>query len=67
MNTLLLCAVVQKGDYIGLQLLAPLDSQWTPEMELVFTLEHPSRILPHLALEVSADGYSWVSFYSRSC
>lgn len=52
--------VVQKGDYIGLGLLSPLDSRWLPEISLHFMLEDIELIAHGLVVEVSSDGYNWV-------
>ena len=54
-------AAIKKGDYIGLDLLAQLDVDARKEVDLHFLLEHSDIVIDLLRLEVSIDGYNWVS------
>lgn len=53
--------IVRKDDYIGLDLLAPLDIEVSEHADLHFILEHSEDIVSYLRVEVSLDGYTWLS------
>lgn len=52
---------VEKDDYVGLALVRGLDQIWTPKVTLHFLLGGIEAIAPGLLIEVSVDGYTWVS------
>lgn len=55
-------AVAKSGDYVGLGLIRPLDPVWTPSIVVHFIFEDVEKFLPSLEVQVSSDGYNWVSF-----
>lgn len=56
----LIGTAVKKGDYVGLDLLAPFNVEARPVIEVHFMLEHSGTLSDALKLEVSLDGYNWV-------
>lgn len=54
-------AVIRKNDYIGLDLLNQIEAEKEASKILRVALEDAKAVVPHLRIEVSSDGYSWVS------
>lgn len=53
--------MIKADDYIAIGLLSALDASWLPQVVLKVMLEEAEQVLPILVVEVSTDGYHWVS------
>lgn len=52
--------MIRENDYLGLDLLAQVDVEARPAVELQIVLEHSPELIDTMTVEVSIDGYIWV-------
>ncbi|GAA95283.1 hypothetical protein E5Q_01939 [Mixia osmundae IAM 14324] len=51
--------VIRKGDFIGLDLLRPVNVRDQPQLTLKLVIENHDAVLPYLKVDISADGVKW--------